>query len=270
MLKLTFTIFLLTSAGYVALCSLMYALQRSMLYFPTPEVHSDEATAFRLVNDGLSLKVWRTIEKSDKALIYFGGNNEEVSANIRKYRELFPDHTVYLHNYRGYGGSEGKPTEEGLFADALALYDHLAARHGSIDVIGRSLGTGVAVFLASQREVQNLALVTPYDSITSVAVDQYPFLPVRRLLKDRFDSLARATMLTANTLLLIAENDELIPVELSHKLAEALNPEHTRVITISGVDHNSICESRTYDHELYSFFTTSVPVEQVDDRLLFH
>lgn len=271
MLKLTLTIFLLTSAGYVALCSVMYALQRSMLYFPTPEVHSDEATAFRLVNDGLSLKVWRTAEKSDKALIYFGGNNEDVSTNIRKYRELFPDHTVYLHNYRGYGGSEGKPSEEGLFADALALYDHLAARHDSIDVIGRSLGTGVAVFLASEREVRNLALVTPYDSITSVAVDQYPFLPVRRLLKDRFDSLARATMLYANTLLLIAENDELIPVELSHNLAAALNPEHTRVMTIKGVDHNSICESRTYDQELYNFFTMPtmpLPVEQVDGRQL--
>lgn len=255
MLKLTLTILLLSSAGYAAVCSLMYALQRSLLYFPTPEVETSEASAFRLNNEGLSLKVWTASEKSDKALIYFGGNNEDVSGNIAKYRKLFPNHTVYLHNYRGYGGSEGKPTEEGLFADALALYDHLAEKHDSIDVIGRSLGTGVAVYLASQRDVENMVLVTPYDSITSVAADQYPYLPVRRLLKDRFDSLARAGMLTANTLLLIAENDELIPVELSHKLAAALNPEQTRVVTIPDADHNSICQSPRYDRELNDFLT---------------
>lgn len=263
MLKLTLTILLLSSAAYAVLCSVMYALQRSMLYFPTPEVQTDEAMAFRLINDGLSLKVWTTAEKSDRALIYFGGNSEDVSGFILKYKELFPNHTVYLHNYRGFGGSEGKPSEEGLFADALALYDHLAERHGSIDVIGRSLGTGVAVYLASQRKVYNLALVTPYDSITSVAVDQYPYLPVRRLLKDRFDSLARARMLTANTLLLIAENDELIPVELSYKLAAALNPEHTKVITIDGVDHNSICESPSYDRELAGFFNAPERLQHV-------
>lgn len=256
MIKLTLTVLLLSSAAYVALCSVMYALQRSMIYFPTPEVQTDEAQAFRLINEGLSLKVWTTSEKSNKALIYFGGNNEDVSGNIGKYKQLFPDHTVYLHNYRGYGGSEGKPTEEGFFADALALYDHLAEEHDSIDVLGRSLGTGVAVYLASERNVENLALVTPYDSITNVAAGQYPYLPVRQLLKDRFDSLARAGRLSANTLLLIAENDELIPTRLSHKLAAALDPAHTRVITVGGVDHNSICQSPSYDRELYSFFST--------------
>lgn len=264
MLKLTLTILLFTSGAYAVVCSMMYALQRSLIYFPTPEVQTDEAQAFRLFNEGLSLKVWATAKTSDKALIYFGGNNEDVSTNISKYRDLFPNHTVYLHNYRGYGGSEGKPTEEGLFADALALYDHLAERHGSINVIGRSLGTGVAVYLASERKVENLALVTPYDSITNVAAGQYPYLPVRRLLKDRFDSHARAGLLSANTLLLIAANDELIPTGHSEKLAEALNPDHTRVITIDGVDHNSICESPSYDRELFTFFTTGEKPEPVD------
>jgi pimeloyl-ACP methyl ester carboxylesterase len=92
------------------------------------------------------------------------------------------DYAVYLLNYRGFGGSGGSPSEEAIAEDALALFDQVYASHPQIAVVGRSLGSGVAVRLASQRPVQQLILVTPYNSLEEIAEQQYPWLPVKWLL----------------------------------------------------------------------------------------
>jgi len=110
-------------------------------------------------------------------LIYFGGNDDEMS-NLLKDAMRFKGWSVALVNYRGYGLSQGHPGEESLFGDAVVIYDYLTSRKdvdtGNVMVMGRSLGTGVAVYLASQRPLKGVILVSPYDSVNSVARARLP------------------------------------------------------------------------------------------------
>ena len=127
----------------------------------------------------MTLRGWKLNPGKSGALLYFGGNAERLDASRDEFARLFPDRTVYLLSYRGYGASEGQPGEAALFGDALALYDAARARHPRrrYAVIGRSLGSGVASYLASQRPVERLALVTPFDSLAEVAQAHYPVVP---------------------------------------------------------------------------------------------
>jgi hypothetical protein len=255
MLKFSLTAVLLFLAAYLAVCVALFILQRSMLYYPTPPVSTSEAEVIWLKNEEQNLKVWHVRRAGGRALLYFGGNAEDVALNIAGFKQLFPEHSIYLLNYRGYGGSSGSPTETGLLADSRALYDLAAQRHTDIDVIGRSLGTGVAVYLAANRPVRRLALVTPYDSMTSLASAFYPYLPVSWLLLDRYDSLGRAESLSGQTLIVVAEHDEVIPRKRTDALIAALRPENTRVQVISAAGHNTIGNSPSYEQALTDFFT---------------
>ena len=248
---------ILALAGFAGLCALLYARQRSMLYYPTPQVNSGEAQALRLPHEGQSLKVWYVKRDTGQALIYFGGNAEDVALNISQFKQLFPHHSLFLHNYRGYGGSSGQPTEAGLCSDAKALYDYVRKNYQNIDVMGRSLGSGVAVYLASEKEVQRLVLVTPYDSMVNVASTYYPFIPVSLLLKDRYDSRKRADKLDMDILVIIAERDEVIPRRSSDGLVSALGPENTTVTVIGAASHNSIGSFPEYEEVLRTFLNKS-------------
>ncbi len=253
MLKVPFTALALLSVLYLGLCSLLYFRQRAMIYYPTPPVDSKEADAVWLSHQGQRLKIWHVPHEGEKAILYFGGNAEEVSLNLPRFRRLFPDHALYLANYRGYGGSTGSPSEEALTADASLLYDFAARQHSEITVIGRSLGTGIAVVLATERPVSRLVLITPYDSMVNLAAELYPIFPVRLLMQDSYDSLARAPGLAMDILLLIAERDEVIPRPRSEALAEVLPPEKTRVRVIPAAGHNTIDEIPLYDRILSAF-----------------
>lgn len=267
MLKLSITTILLLITAYIAVCGLLYILQRSMLYLPTPPSSTNEAEVLFLENEGQKLKIWHIQGTGVKAIIYFGGNAEDVALNIPQFKRLFQEHHVYLANYRGYGGSSGTPTEAGLFSDACALYDLVAQKHTDIAVMGRSLGTGVAVYLASLRSVSRLALITPYDSMTRVASDLYPFFPVSLLLRDRYDSLARVNSLTIDTLILLAEHDEVIPRKRADTLITALKPEMTRVEIIDSTGHNTIGDTISYEKALSAFFAhATLPAPQTSRR----
>jgi pimeloyl-ACP methyl ester carboxylesterase len=238
---------LVTAAvAYVALCAWVYATQRAQIYFPTPETDHPHAQALWLANLEERLKVWVVSRPGAKALIYFGGNAEDVAGNIDLFADAFPNYTLYLVNYRGYGGSSGRPSETGLRADALAVYDHVRTRHADIVVMGRSLGSGVAVQLASERPVARLVLVTAYDSLVNVARAHVRWLPVGLLLKDRHDSAGRAREVKAPVLIVIAGEDEIIPRARSEALAKAFAPGQVRVEVVPGVMHNTLDFSPAY------------------------
>ena len=170
--------FLLPIGVYIVLCFCLFLVQRSILYYPTSATTRADATPLFLTNENHNLKIWHVDRSADKALIYFGGNAEDVSGSVGYLKALFPNHDLYLANYRGYGGSSGSPSEQALFSDAVALYDHISGKYGEKIVKGRSLGSGVAIQLATERDVDKLILVTPYDSMVNVARYYYPFLPV--------------------------------------------------------------------------------------------
>lgn len=225
---------------YAAACAAMFFGQRSLLYHPTTGAPPAGAGELNLHLDDTTLQIWAREVAGTDALIYFGGNGETVGRNFPRFAAEMPGRALYLVNYRGYGGSSGSPTEAGLFADALAAYDFVAALHARIAVVGRSLGSGVAVYVASQRPIARLVLVTPYDSIENVARGRYPFLPVHWLLLDKFDSASRAAGVRAPTLVLVAEHDRVIPRERTDALLARLPPQLTQVEMVRGAGHNDL------------------------------
>ncbi|MEO7577480.1 MAG: alpha/beta hydrolase, partial [Massilia sp.] len=148
---------------YAGVCLALFVFQRALIYFPVERRHGDAASVLRLPVQGATLAVSVRPRAGPKALIYFGGNAEDVSANLAAFSAALPDVAIYLMHYRGYGGSIGAPSERALHADAKVLFDKVHAEHAEITVMGRSLGTGVAVRLASERPAARLILVTPYN-----------------------------------------------------------------------------------------------------------
>ncbi|MFM2003805.1 MAG: hypothetical protein RI963_3231, partial [Planctomycetota bacterium] len=184
--------------AYAVVCVIGMLLHRKFIYMPTP-LRPGVGPGISLISDGVRLRVTtrfpgghvglpERLEPNGRgddpgqdalpagAVIYFGGNAEEVDRSADDYAAAFPRHAIYLMNYRGYGGSQGGPSKAALHRDAAALYEYVASRHGTIVVIGRSLGSGVAVRLAVSNRVDRLILITPFDSIVNVARGLFPFL----------------------------------------------------------------------------------------------
>ena len=244
---------IVTIGSYAALCALLFFLQRSQIYFPVPESNPAGASSIRFAAGGADLKIWIAARPGGRALLYFGGNAEDVAFSLNAFASAFPEHSLYLVNYRGYGGSGGSPSESGLVADAIALYDHLRPRYPEISVVGRSLGSGVAVQLASVRDVRRLALVTPYDSLVKVARSHFPYLPVGLLLRDRYDSASRVSAVKAETLIVVAGSDEIIPRARSNALIAAFPAEQVRVMVLDRARHNDIDLDSRYLEQLRAF-----------------
>ncbi|OQY55917.1 MAG: hypothetical protein DRR08_16350 [Candidatus Parabeggiatoa sp. nov. 2] len=208
--------------------------------------------------DDVTLHGWfvkNTPEKQSPLLIYFGGNAEEVSGHVRDI-DFLTGWSLLLVNYRGYGLSEGSPSEQNFFNDAVLLYDVFSNRAdidpNKVVAFGRSLGTGVAVYLASQRPLKGLILVSPYDSIRSVAQRIYFYVLMSLLLKHPFDSLALAPLIKTPMLALIAEQDRLIPPPHSVALIEAWGGV-TQQQMIPDTKHNNIQIGRGYWESITAF-----------------
>ena len=253
-MKSVIIIFSVSFMLYATFCIIMYATQRHQIYFPTPQSRNSQAESFLLPVTGAKLQIWSLHPECEPAIIYFGGNAEDVAGNISGFAHLLPTYAIYLVNYRGYGGSTGKPTETALCNDALTTFDALADKHRNISVIGRSLGSGVAVHLASLRSVKKLVLVTPFASLTGVAKAHLPFLPVSLLLKERYDSAAKTSEIKAQVLMIIAENDEIIPRKQSKMLLEAFAEKPCEVVIIPAAGHNTLDNYKQYYQALKSFF----------------
>lgn len=230
---------------YITVGVLLFASQRSFLYFPTPGInHNFDEIIF--TNEGESIRTIVINEGRERAVLYFGGNGESVASSAPDFAYIFPSHTVYMVNYRGYGGSSGKPEEEGLYSDALYVFDQIRPKHQDVAVIGRSLGSGVATFTASKREIEKLILITPFDSIQNVAQQKFWFYPMSVLLKDKFNSLGRVKKIKAQTLIIIAEYDEVIGIKHTNKLVKAFPTSQLTVDTIKNAGHNTLSADKRY------------------------
>jgi pimeloyl-ACP methyl ester carboxylesterase len=224
-------------------------LQERLIFFPQvagAATHlPPHASALEIVAaDGTHLRGWivRGAATSTPALIYFGGNAEEVSWTLADKR--WPrEWTIVGMNYRGYGASEGEPSETALDTDALTIYDAVASREDidrtRIVVFGRSLGTAIAAHLAAERPVAGAVLVSPFDSLVAVGRRHYPWLPVSLLLRHRFDALSDAKRSAMPLLAIVGESDSIIPVERSRALFDAwAGPKTWQVMP--GADHNDL------------------------------
>lgn len=196
-----------------------------------------------LALDGVRLQGWR-LENGAAAnpgvLIYFGGNAEDVARSLPELGEMGPG-TVYAYNYRGFGRSEGRPSQSALYADALAIHRAVATAHpgAPMVLVGRSLGGAVAGHVAAERPVAALVLITPFASVSKLARRTFPWLPTSLLLRHPFDLQRDAARLRAPVLVLSAEHDGVIPAADTRATFEAINAP-AQMVVIAGTHHNNV------------------------------
>lgn len=241
---------------------LAFLLQDSLIFMPRPLSEAERQdiglrfpkgqNVFAQAADGTKVHAWHLPGPSGAPLvIYFGGNAEEVSWMLGE-ANAAPGVSWLLVDYRGYGLSEGSPSEEALVADALAWYDKFSPQTKRIFVFGRSLGSGVAVRLAAQRKVDAVILVTPFDSMVAVGKRHYPYLPVSLLLKHRFNSISSAPKITAPLLCLVATRDSIIPPEHAKLLYDAwAGPK--RWVPLEEAGHNTVDAHPNYWRSINAF-----------------
>ncbi len=264
MLRNMLVILIIVLLVYISLSALLYFYQNKLLYIQKQQTFVIHEQAVEIQSNGHTLRGWVLNPAAEHAVIYLGGNAEQVEENIPLYKQsLEATHAVYLVNYRGYGQSDGTPDEAALYADALTLYDNIKSKYKSISVIGRSLGSGVATYLAARRPVDKLALITPYDSIENVARSKYWMFPVKWLLQDKFYSWRNVSDIQAETLILIASEDYIVPHARTEALIKHFEDKAKTVeqITIPGSDHINIVELPESIKKIRTFFNS--PMEPV-------
>jgi hypothetical protein len=239
---------------------LMYLVQDKLIFFrqPVHEAQRDSiaqrfpAVKSVFIQTDVRLHAWHV--KGSPLVLYFGGNAEEVSWMIAESARRAPGVGWLLVDYRGYGSSEGEPSESALTSDALAWHDYATRELKAKDVFlfGRSLGSGVAVHLAAERPVAGVILVAPFDSLVEVGKHHYPYLPVDWMLKHRFDSVARAPGIDVPLLCLAAEDDEIIPVERSRRLYAAWGGPK-QWVELQGAGHNSTDSAPAFWENIWKF-----------------
>lgn len=245
----TLTFAALALGAFIVLCGYLYVRQDRLLFYPRP-------------NDPALREHWRTkrIEitsavqvlegwwaeggapESETVIVYFGGNGEDVLGTARVAQRFACKRMLFV-NYRGYGGTPGRPGQDAMYADALAVHAYAIgagqAEPQHVVAMGRSLGSGMASMLAAERPIRAAILITPYDSILALAARHYTWFPVARLLRHPFPSADFAKRTRIPGLFLLAAQDTVIPPSHGQALADAWAGPKI-VHTLADVGHNDI------------------------------
>lgn len=244
-----------TSLGvYLLLTGMVFVMQRSLLYpaaRQAPDIAAHDVAGISEVTtrtaDGLELHHWYVPPAAAGApvLVVFHGNAGHIGDRVPKLDELIgAGFGVLFAGYRGYGGNPGKPTEDDLTADARLLLDWLAAQGvppARTVLYGESLGTGVAVKMAAEREAAAVVLESPYTSIAEVAQTHYWYLPARWLVRDKWDSMAHIGRIRAPLLVVHGARDRTVPTRYGRRLFEAA-PEPKELFILDAGAHNDLYE----------------------------
>jgi uncharacterized protein len=194
-------------------------------------------------SDGERVIAWHVPPRPGQpVVIYFHGNAEVVATQVPRHRELIAaGFGLVALSYRGYMGSSGHPTEEGLLRDAEAAYQFAVSRYSPDRIVlwGHSLGSGVAVALAATRPVAKLILEAPFSSTADVAASMFPIVPVRWLMLDQFRSDQRIGAVNAALLVVHGERDRVVPIALGERLF-ALAREPKRFVRYPAGGHDDL------------------------------
>jgi len=249
---------------YVLSCSALYFFQNKLIFFPPQPVddvyQSVEQNEISYSLSEGQIAGWKinVSSQADKTILYFGGNAEDVVYMNFEAKE-FNAQQVLAFNHPGYGKSSGKASQKSLYNNAIDIYDRLVKDNQleaqNIVIVGRSLGSSVASFLAANRDNAGLILITPFDSIKNIASSQYKLFPVKYLIRHPFPTIDYIAQVKSPVLMLAAESDEIITTEnlnnLKHKAGE-----NNKLVVFPGVGHNTIQTHQRYYIEINNFIDT--------------
>lgn len=240
--------------AYGAAVGSLFLAQRSLMYFPDREMPvrshwnaADMEVVELRTADGLVLTGWhrRPTRPGRPTVVLFHGNAGHLGMRAFKARVfLEAGYGVLLAPYRGFGGNPGQPSEEGLYRDARAALDHLeglGVTGPGVVLYGESLGTGVAVQMATERAVAAVILEAPFTAIADVAATHFRLVPVRPLIRDRYDNLSKIRYIRAPLLVIHGEHDITVPVRFGRRLFAAAR-EPKRALFLPRAGHNDVYE----------------------------
>ena len=239
-MKYLYLIFSSIIIAYLVLLVFIYFYQRNLLYHPSDNNYQKDKIQFSYdeifikVDDKIKLKSWIINKnlKKFKTLLFFHGNAGELSNRIYKLNELNKlDINILLISWRGFSGNEGSPTEENLYKDAKAAIKWLNRKeveNNKIILYGESLGTGVAVEIGKKNNFNSIILESPFTSMENAAKIYYPYLPVKLLLKDKYNSISKIKKITTPILIMHGKKDDIVPFSMGKELFEkANNPKYS-------------------------------------------
>ena len=239
-MKYIYLIFSSIIIAYLVLLVFIYFYQRNLLYHPSENNYQNDTIQFSYdeifikVDEKIKLKSWIINKnlKKFKTIIFFHGNAGELSNRIYKLNELNKlDINILLISWRGFSGNKGFPTEKNLYKDAEAAIKWLNSKevkNNKIILYGESLGTGVAVEIGKKNTFNSIILESPFTSMESTAKIYYPYLPVKLLLKDRYNSISKIQSIQTPILIMHGKKDNIVPFSMGKELFEkANNPKHS-------------------------------------------
>lgn len=243
---------------YLAAVGYLYFNQRNILYTikPVPETRDTGGLPIREVTiatpDGEKLKAWfEPPQPGQPVFLFFHGQGGTLDMGKWRYVRMHKQGAGYLAvSYRGYSGSTGKPSEQGLFSDGLAGYDWLKSqgyKPADIVIHGHSLGTGVAIYVATKREARALVLEAPFTATVDVASERYPVVPVSWLMRDQFLSRDRIKDVHMPLLIIHGDRDSVVPFHHGQRLFALANTPKT-FIRMPGSEHNTLTRDGAYVH----------------------
>lgn len=226
-------------------------IDRYFIFFPERTVSRDPGDrgldfedVYFTASDEVRLNGWFVPGRSETTLLWLHGNAGNISNRVDNIAEIHDalGVNVFIFDYRGYGRSEGTPSEKGTYLDAAAALEYLTSR-GDVDperlvLFGRSLGCAVAAELASQTGVQGVVLESPFTSIQAMAKRVYPFLPgIGSFVRTRYDTLSKMASIGAPVMVLHGDRDEIAPFDMGQEVFEAASSPK-RFYRIEGAGHN--------------------------------
>lgn len=263
---------LILAGAYLLLVAFAYMTQAGMLYLPELPGRQLEATPNAIgldyedvmldTSDGVRIHSWFVPGESTRALLYFHGNAGNISHRLHSIRQFHDlGLSVFIIDYRGYGKSEGAPSEDGLYRDAEAAWQHLTDVRGipakDIVVFGRSLGGSIASWLASIRSPGALILDSSFTSVPDVGQEAYPWLPVRLLSRFRHATIEYVTKATCPVLVVHSRHDDIIPFHHGEALFSAANEPKFFLELRGGHNDASITSEAVYVDGLRDFLRST-------------
>ena len=239
-MKYLYLIFSSIIIAYLLLLIFIYYYQRNLLYHPSENNYQNDKAQFNYeevfikVDDKIKLKSW-IIEKDlkkFKTLVFFHGNAGDLSNRIYKLNELNKlEINILIISWRGFSGNEGFPTEQNLYKDAEAAIKWLNSKEipsNKIILYGESLGTGVAVEIGKKNIFNSIILESPFTSMENAAKIYYPYLPVKLILKDKYDSINKIKIIKTPILIMHGMKDDIVPFSMGKELFnKANNPKYS-------------------------------------------